>query len=72
MNRNCKELKKTIEKIEQTADRHSRNENTKEDDKFFDQLDFAVSKAIVSDFGRSRSLKIAHHILAHYAGEENS
>lgn len=71
MNKACKELTDTIEKIKQTADRQSRNETTKEDEKFFNNLDFAISKSIVSDFGKSRSLQIAHHILAHYVGEES-
>lgn len=70
MNKACKELTDTIEKIKQIADRQSRNETTKEDEKFFNNLDFAISKSIVSDFGKSRSLQIAHHILAHYVGEE--
>lgn len=67
----CKELSKTLEKVEQIVDRQARNETTKEDEKYMDHLDFAVSKSIVLDLGKSRSLQIAHHILAHYVDEES-
>ncbi|MDE6688262.1 MAG: hypothetical protein K2K17_13200 [Lachnospiraceae bacterium] len=66
----CKELSKTLEQVEQIVDRQSKYGTTKEDEKYMDHLDFAVSKSIVLDLGRSRSLQIAHHILAHYIDEE--
>lgn len=32
---------------------------------FFDYADFNIAQALIEDFGASRSLQIAYHLIAH-------
>lgn len=38
---------------------------TKENQRFFDYADFNIAQALIEDFGASRSLQIAYHLIAH-------
>lgn len=36
-----------------------------ENRRYFDYADFNIAQALIEDFGESRSLQIAHHLIAH-------
>lgn len=36
-----------------------------ENQRYFDYADFNIAQALIEDFGASRSLQIAHHLIAH-------
>lgn len=71
MNILCRKLQKTIDKIEQTLVRLNGSDHSKEDTKYIENVDFAIAESIIDDFGKSWSLQIAYHIIAHYVLNNN-
>ena len=59
-------LSKTIEEFESLIENNQSVNFTREEDDFIDCIDFFIAQSIIKDIGKSTSLQIAHHILAHY------
>lgn len=59
-------LSKTIEEFELLI---GKTNPTREENDSIDCIDFFIAQSIIRDIGKSTSLQIAHHILAHYIDE---
>lgn len=62
-----KNLSKMIEEFESLIDKANQPVNlTREENDSIDCIDFFIAQSIIKDIGKSTSLQIADHILAHY------
>ncbi len=66
-----KNLSRTIEKIENTISKTESGsvDISKEEYNSLDYMDFLIAQSIIQDIGKTTSLQIANHILAHYAND---
>lgn len=61
-----KNLSKTIEGFEEIINKSKSVDISPEEDDFLKCIDFSIAQSIVKDIGKTTSLEIAHHIIAHY------
>lgn len=60
-------LSKTINEFEAIIGKANESVDlTKEENNSLDCIDFSIAQSIIQDIGKTTSLEIAHHIIAHY------
>lgn len=64
-------LSKTIEKFEKIIERENYNCNdlSYDEEDYIECIGFAIAQSIITDVGKTNSLQIANHILAHYVND---
>ncbi len=66
-----KHLSKTIEEFEKVISKEKSGNISKEENDSLEYIDFSIALSIIQDIGKTTSLKIAHHIMAHYVDDIN-
>ncbi len=64
-----KNLSKTIEEFEKAISKAKSGDISQEESDSFDYIDFSIAQSIIQDIGKTTSLEIANHILAHYVDD---
>lgn len=59
-------LSKTLKNIEKLIERDNQTGLTHKENDSIDCIDFSIAQSIINDLGKTTSLEIAHHIIAHY------
>ncbi len=64
-------LSKAIEEFEKIISKSRSVHISHEENDFIEYIDFSIAQSIIQDIGKTTSLKIANHIIAHYADDIN-
>ncbi len=66
-----KNLSRTIEEFDKIIrkEQSGSNDISREEYESLDYIDFLLAHAIIKDIGKTTSLQIANHILAHYTND---
>ncbi len=64
-----KNLSKTIEEFEKVISKAKSVDISQEEYNYLYYIDFSIAQSIIQDIGKTTSLEIANHILAHYADD---
>lgn len=64
-----KNLSKTIEEFEEVISKAKSVDISQQESNLLEYIDFSIAQSIIKDIGKTTSLEIAHHILAHYVDD---
>jgi len=64
-----KNLSKTIEEFEEVISKAKSVDISQQESNSLEYIDFSIAQSIIKDIGKTTSLEIAHHILAHYVDD---